>query len=173
MKISVQPSAGFTSPSVSPTLSSVRQLVVPTVFSVGSPLQCPDSLIRHFSRSLSSSCGREVEKSDISSCSESGHEPLGPFPGQLSAQWPLLLCACRYSVPPEHGKRLERLAKGMVFAPWVGSDLPGSCARGSRMSTFSGPFLSPHVGGEPDCQFGYISEQVKSQPFPTLSWEGA
>lgn len=143
-------------------------------FSVGSPLQCPDSLIRHFSRSLSSSCGREVEKSDISSCSESGHEPLGPFPGQLSAQWPLLLCACRYSVPPEHGKRLERLAKGMVvFTPWAGSDLPGSCARGSRMSTFSGPFLSPHVGGEPDCQFGYVSEQVKSQPFPTLSWEGA
>ena len=40
------------------------------------------------------------------------------------------------------------------FAPWAGSDLPGSCAHGSRMSTVSGPFLGPHVGGEPDCQFG-------------------
>ena len=41
-----------------------------------SALLCPNSLILHFSRSLSSSRGWEVEKSDISSCSERGDKPL-------------------------------------------------------------------------------------------------
>lgn len=89
-----------------------------------------------------------------------------------SAQRLMLLCACRYSVPPEHGKRLERLAKGTGSTPLAGSDLPVSCAHCSKVSTCCGPFSGPHVGSEPDCQIGDISEQLKSEPFPTLSWEG-
>uniref|UniRef100_A0A2K6URS5 [histone H3]-trimethyl-L-lysine(9) demethylase n=1 Tax=Saimiri boliviensis boliviensis TaxID=39432 RepID=A0A2K6URS5_SAIBB len=38
---------------------------------------------------------------------------LQRFPLYLSSAQPLMpSCDCRYSVPPEHGKRLERLAKG-------------------------------------------------------------
>lgn len=51
-----------------------------------------------------------------------------------SAQHLTLLCDCRYSVPPEHGKRLERLAKGTVTPPCAGSDLPMRCAHCSKVS---------------------------------------
>lgn len=49
-----------------------------------------------------------------------------------------LLCACRYSVPPEHGKRLERLAKGTGIPPLLAMPIVssvgvlvgrGACAR--------------------------------------------
>lgn len=132
-------------------------------FSVGSPLQCPDSLIRPFLQTFLVLVVGEVEKSDISSCSESGHEPWAlPGPALLSGRCFCVLGRC--SVPPEHGACWSAWPLCMVVF-WVGSDCQGSCVVVSLMSTFSGPFLSPHVVWL-HCQFGYISDEVEITAFP-------
>lgn len=92
-----------------------------------------------------------------------GKSPLAPVVS--SAQRPML-CCCRYSVPPEHGKRLERLAKGTGSPSPDGSDLPVSCVNCSNMSLLCGqmllcPFSGWHVGEELDCQIGYPSRAIE------------
>lgn len=104
-----------------------------------------------------------------------GKSPLAPVVS--SAQHAMLFCDCRYSVPPEHGKRLERLAKGTMSPPCAGSDLPVGCAHCSKMSILCGqmlmcPFSGLCVGDELDCWIGYRSRAIKIGNFLHLSWEG-
>lgn len=70
---------------------------------------------------LSRFCSWEAAKPGTWSCFEGGDEPLHPV--LSSAQRLMLFCGCRYSVPPEHGKRLERLAKGTVSPPQLAQTL--------------------------------------------------
>lgn len=92
-----------------------------------------------------------------------------------SAHRPLLLCDCRYSVPPEHGKRLERLAKGTVSPPRLSHTLLGAMlvALKCLWSESLVAVLRPAGGGLSQIAYLVVSvEQLKPVPFPTLSWEG-
>lgn len=94
-------------------------------FFMDSLLLCRNSLIFHFFRFLSSAW--EVKKNLLfQGVLRVGISPLASVP--VSAQPLMLSCDCRYSVPPEHGKRLERLAKGTVSRLFAGLDPPMSCA---------------------------------------------
>lgn len=98
-----------------------------------------------------------------------GTSPLTPV--LSSAQRAMLLCDCRYSVPPEHGKRLERLAKGTV-SPTAGFRPPTSCTH-SKTSLLHGqiltcPFSGLQVGVEPACQMCYPHRETGIRAPPHL-----
>jgi hypothetical protein len=85
---------------------------------------------------------------------------------------------CRYSVPPEHGKRLERLAKGTVSPPGSGSAISSSNSLlwdvHSPWLDDLWPFTGCRSGGmcELSCQIPSLSGTGPAWAFPIPSVNG-